>query len=432
MPNEEKIWSFLRQAGMTSSGAAGMMGNIQAESAFIPNNLQDSFERRLGFTNESYTKAVDDGSYGKFVPDGSGYGICQWTFWTRKQGLLDLARYKHVSIGDLDMQLEYMISELKSNYPTVWHTLTTTDSVSEASWEILRDYEMPDDAEGKRQTREAYSWRWFEEFGITNTEDKGVLKLSNCSHDENGRYSGGNAGDQTGAEWRICDWYKRPWNAMYRHPDVKVQETLNLLAVEAANNNKIGYDQSQRTSFWNQLKVSGYRPSKITKKCEADCSSGVSAIIKATGYLIGDKKLQDFSPDNWTGSLNDALTSAGFVCYTGTRYLANTKKLKPGDILLNYMHHVAIVVDPENVKELFASEPEKDEPKEMYRIIAASSKTKKGATALASKLACDTFVYKSANGWWAVQAGAFTKKANADKRLKEVQKTYPDAYITGS
>ena len=34
--------------------------------------------------------------------------------------------------------------------------------------------------------------------------------ISNCGHDENGRYSGGKAGDQTGTEWRVINWYNRP------------------------------------------------------------------------------------------------------------------------------------------------------------------------------------------------------------------------------
>ena len=34
--------------------------------------------------------------------------------------------------------------------------------------------------------------------------------ISNCGHDENNRYSGGKAGDQTGTEWRVINWYNRP------------------------------------------------------------------------------------------------------------------------------------------------------------------------------------------------------------------------------
>ena len=48
MSNERLIWDKLISAGLTPAGAAGLMGNLQAESGLSSCNLQDSFERRLG------------------------------------------------------------------------------------------------------------------------------------------------------------------------------------------------------------------------------------------------------------------------------------------------------------------------------------------------------------------------------------------------
>ena len=106
--NEEKIWNYLIARGLSKCGAAGLMGNIYAESALKPTNLQNSFEKKLGYTDESYTAAVDSGSYGNFVKDSAGYGLCQWTFWSRKQNLLEFARAAGKSIGDLEMQLDFL------------------------------------------------------------------------------------------------------------------------------------------------------------------------------------------------------------------------------------------------------------------------------------------------------------------------------------
>ena len=75
MDNAQKIWDKLCAAGLTPAGAAGLMGNLQAESGLNPRNLQNSFEKKLGFTDESYTAAVDSGSYAGFVHDGAGYGL---------------------------------------------------------------------------------------------------------------------------------------------------------------------------------------------------------------------------------------------------------------------------------------------------------------------------------------------------------------------
>ena len=114
---EEEIFQYLTEnMELPSAAACGIMANLYAESGFLPANLQNTFERKLGFTDASYTEAVDSGAYDNFVHDGAGYGLCQWTYWSRKQGLLDLAQNRSVSIGDLHTQLDYMRSELSSTY----------------------------------------------------------------------------------------------------------------------------------------------------------------------------------------------------------------------------------------------------------------------------------------------------------------------------
>lgn len=75
-------------------------------------------------------------------------------------------------------------------------------------------------------------------------------KISNSGHDQNGRYKGGKAGDQTGTEWQIISWYRRPWNVVIRLKNRAAADLLAQLAIEAANNNNIGYNQNQRTTYW--------------------------------------------------------------------------------------------------------------------------------------------------------------------------------------
>lgn len=102
--NEERIWNYLIGEGLSKAGAAGLMGNLFAESGLSPKNLQNTYEKKLGFTDDSYTAAVDSGSYQNFVRDSAGYGLAQWTFWSRKQNMLDFARAAGKSIGDLEME----------------------------------------------------------------------------------------------------------------------------------------------------------------------------------------------------------------------------------------------------------------------------------------------------------------------------------------
>ena len=166
--------------------------------------------------------------------------------------------------------------------------------------------------------------------------------ISNSGHDERGKYSGGTAGDQTGTEWQIIPWYSRPWTHVLRYPSSTVRECIASLAEEAANNNLIGYDQAQRTTFWGQLKQVGYHPKAIKQPCEADCSAGVAAIVKAAGYLLNMKALQNVSADMYTGNERAALKNAGFQVLTDKKYLDSDKELQRGDILLCEGHHTCV------------------------------------------------------------------------------------------
>lgn len=169
--------------------------------------------------------------------------------------------------------------------------------------------------------------------------------ISNSGHDENGKYSGGKAGDQSGTEWAIINWYNRPWTCVLRHPDPAVRKEIEKLARAAAQNNKIGYDQGDRYTFWEQLKACNYDPSKIIVACEADCSAGVAAIVKAVGYRLGVEKLKNVSIYAYTGNLRSVLKTAGFDVLMESKYLTSDKHLFSGDILLYDGHHTAINLD---------------------------------------------------------------------------------------
>ena len=165
--------------------------------------------------------------------------------------------------------------------------------------------------------------------------------ISNCGHDENGRYSGGKAGDQTGTEWQVINWYSRPWKCVLRHPNAKVRAMIASMAKAAAVNNKIGYCQSHRGTFWTNLADSNFDPAQITVACEADCSSGVAAIVKAAGYRLGNEKMKNVSIYLYTGNMRAGLKAAGFEVLTDSKYLTSDAYLLEGDILLNDNAHVA-------------------------------------------------------------------------------------------
>lgn len=164
--------------------------------------------------------------------------------------------------------------------------------------------------------------------------------ISNCSKDEKSRLSGGKAGDQTGSQWCLRAWYNRPWNYVLRHPQEKVRLKLADLGIKAALNNKVGYDQGQRNSYWTQLKNNKYDPSKITIACEADCSAGVIANTRAVGQLLNIDALKNLRA-SYTGDMRSGFKNAGFKVLTDKKYTKGYDYLLPGDILLYEGHHTA-------------------------------------------------------------------------------------------
>ena len=163
--SEEKIWNYLKSAGLNDFGTAGLMGNLYAESGLIPNNVENLYEKRLGVTDASYTAAVDSGKYQFFATDKAGYGLAQWTYCSRKAELLDYAQCCRKSIGDLEMQLDFLMKELREDYKTVLAVLKTAGSVRAASDAVLLKFERPaDQSEAAQARRAAFGQKYYDRY----------------------------------------------------------------------------------------------------------------------------------------------------------------------------------------------------------------------------------------------------------------------------
>ena len=180
------IWNFLRKY-FNDYGTAGLMGNLDAESGLRSNNLQDTYSREFGLTDTQYTAAVDNGTYTKFINDQAGYGLAQWTYWSRKQNLFNYAKSKNKSIGDLEMQLEFLIKELKESYTnSVYNVLKNASSIQEASDAVLMNFEKPLNAASYKNKRASMGQTYYNKYAkgvvetmATNTYRKGqAVKLS--------------------------------------------------------------------------------------------------------------------------------------------------------------------------------------------------------------------------------------------------------------
>lgn len=138
----ENVYRRLKSAGFSAAGIAGIMGNIEAESAFRPDNVED----RSGIDDATYTKMVDEGTYIRdiFENDAYGYGLCQWTYHTRKARLYRLCKSKGVSIADVDAQMDLLIAELQE-YTSLYATLQTSNDYLQCAKDFMRIFENPAD-----------------------------------------------------------------------------------------------------------------------------------------------------------------------------------------------------------------------------------------------------------------------------------------------
>lgn len=177
--SEKTIWTKLGAVIRNDYGTAGIMGNLYAESALKPTNLQQSAEKRLGMSDEQYTYAVDHGFYNDFVMDKAGYGLAQWTYHTRKAALLNYAHSRGVSIGNEDTQVEFLLKELKEDYPTLLKTLQAAQSVREASDAVLKQYEQPKDQSAPVQLKRAfYGQKYYDRYSGQQSDRDRILDLA--------------------------------------------------------------------------------------------------------------------------------------------------------------------------------------------------------------------------------------------------------------
>ena len=159
----KEIWDVLFSFIGNSYGVAGLMGNLYAESSLKAANLQNTGNTALGMTDEEYTTAVDQGRYTGFANDGYGYGLDQWTYPARKEALLSFARQKESSVGDCNLQLQFIREELGE---ALLAALRNAASVRDASDAVLFQYERPADQSQEAQDKRAeYGQQFFDQSG---------------------------------------------------------------------------------------------------------------------------------------------------------------------------------------------------------------------------------------------------------------------------
>lgn len=146
------------QYGFPVNGAAGLVGNLIAESEVVPSRIEGSaaatplrapaFDRPFrDFTPEQVRDRDAGRQTGPRLP---GVGIAQWTSANRRRGLFQHSFRGRVLgpaiLSNLEAQVDYLVTELRRDYRDVNRTLTTPGvTVDTASDAVLTRFERPRD-----------------------------------------------------------------------------------------------------------------------------------------------------------------------------------------------------------------------------------------------------------------------------------------------
>lgn len=169
------------------------------------------------------------------------------------------------------------------------------------------------------------------------------VKIGHASIDERGRVNSGTAGDQTGKELCIRDWYNKGWSVLLRPKSATVAEKMAKACEAGCKNAKIGYDQYQRNTLRTQAKAAGWDLSKIAKACETDCSAFMTVCAEAAGVDMSGCYTSGNAPTTYNMRAKFKATGA-FEVLTDSKYLTSPDYLRRGDVLVYEKGHTVMVL----------------------------------------------------------------------------------------
>lgn len=159
---QERIWNYFVSKGYNKFKVAAIMANVERESTFITNNLEDQCQKV--YNDVTFTAAVNSGEIGKQefmassricsaydyrndVPDGIyGYGLAQWTSPGRKERFYNMKVEYGVSIDDEGLQLDLLYAELEepwnsAKHEKVWRNADSFEDIGNASYSYCKGFE---------------------------------------------------------------------------------------------------------------------------------------------------------------------------------------------------------------------------------------------------------------------------------------------------
>ena len=247
-----------------------------------------------------------------------------------------------------------------------------------------------------------------------------AVKIGSARIDENGRITGGKAGDQTGNEVGTQSWYKhsKGWRVL-RPKSSAVAEAMAKAMQAACDNKHVGYNQNERNTLYAAAKKVGFDISKVKTDVNTDCSALVRVCCAYAGVLVGDFVT--------TSEASTLLKSGAFEELTDGKYTNQSTYLKRGDVLVTKAKGHTVIVLSDGEKAEKNEEPALD----IRGTVEINNGTwymrsapNKNASAIRTVKSTDTVYYlgkedsgwlyvrvNHQNGWVSAKAGSINKAA---------------------
>ena len=144
MSYHQKIYNLLRGCGLSEAGALGMLGNWECESGCEPHRVQGDYQASRAIS-KAYVNAIENGTQDRerFATDQKGFGLAQWTYPQRKRNLWDFWEADFDRIDSVELQVEFAVAELRSEYSGLLSYLKSAEAIYDATARICKEYERP-------------------------------------------------------------------------------------------------------------------------------------------------------------------------------------------------------------------------------------------------------------------------------------------------
>jgi peptidoglycan hydrolase-like protein with peptidoglycan-binding domain len=159
VPRDDRLayaMAYLVDRGYPENGAAGIVGNLDAESGVLPSRVEGSRPatpmraRDFSGTTVDFTpeQVMNRDRGARTGPQRPGVGLAQWTSGDRRAGLFTHSFGGRVLgaqvLFDMDAQLDYLVGELRGRYGRVNDVVSAPGvSVTDAAAEVVYRFEVP-------------------------------------------------------------------------------------------------------------------------------------------------------------------------------------------------------------------------------------------------------------------------------------------------